>query len=119
MKAAVLATKTLLLAVALLLPATVEARRDGGLAPSRAAFIRTTQECVTWNKLQRQAASDNYDDTDDAVDDKLVSLAVSRASSYAEVLRMREIGYAYERQHDTSGQTQTELEFLEGTVRGR
>jgi len=109
-------TKTLLLAVALLLPATVEARRDGSLAPGRAAFIRTTQECVTWNKLQRQAASD---DTDDAVDDKLVSPAVSRASSHAEVLRMREIGYAYERQHDTSGQTQTDLEFLEGTVRGR
>ena len=119
---AVLTTKTLLLAVAILLPATVEAHRDGGMAPRRAAFVRTTQECVAWNKLQRQAASDNnYDDTDDAVDDKLVTPAVSRVSSYAEELRMRETGYAYDRsrQHDASRQTQTELEFLEGTVRGR
>lgn len=82
------------------------------------AFIRTTKDCAAWNKLQQQA-SNNQDDDQDEVDDQLVLPAFYRASTYQELLQMRETTFAYDRHRPhLNRRPKTELEFLEETYSG-
>lgn len=97
-------------------------------SPSRTssrAFLLSTHEVSTWNRLQRTASvsseSRTTNDCDDD-NDRQVIPAFHRASSYNDLLSMQEVKYAYDRHRAKLQQVQpqTELEFLEDPInRGR
>ena len=127
MKLAALRTVLMALFVAEQAVILVSASSSQSRSSSR-AFLHSTLEVATWNRLQQSASvsSESRSGTlerneDDDNNDQQVIPAFYRASSYNDVLSMHEVKYAYDRHRaKLQAPPQTELEFLENpSNRGR
>ena len=111
------AIRTLLLAIFVAEDALIVVKATSSPSrPSSRAFLLSTQEVATWNRLQQTASvsSESRTTNEDDDNDQQVIPAFHRASSYDDVLSMHEVKYAYDRHRaKLHAQPQTELEYLE------